>query len=307
MGRVCPMVRSARLGIVLLIATIGAGCSDPKPKGQAKVPTSGDNLKAYREIKVPGVELFYIPDQRNSVGVLREGGDELRGKEAFHRVKAISAAADPSSLAHLAMLFLDDNVAGSGPWFKDDTAVPAEELALAKEPSISKGVLEYWRRHEQTAGLVRCRVALESATIECKAGAQIAYGKNMATDPMVTIDRDLARGDISSIRRGVVELDKLGTAEAVARLTAIALNHKMPRARSAATKALATAKGDGVTKTLARILLLDGFEGPRRQAALSLGERGDPDGREALEKAEGDDQSGKVRGAATHALSQLKK
>ncbi len=147
-------------------------------EGDRKAPPSGSRSTApWNELQVPGVELFLETEQASpyrSWGAARIDGASgtLHGKPAFEAVRA-RAASDPTTLTTLAMLFLDDGVAGRKPWTRPQGgSVPPEEDAIARPPVLSGDTLVYWRAHVQLADLVRCQASLASGEVTCALASQ---------------------------------------------------------------------------------------------------------------------------------------
>ena len=111
-------------------------------------------------------------------------------------------------MAGLAMLLVDDGVAGNDPWTAPGS-YSKEENAVAKVPSIRGDVFEYWRRHEQLPSLMRVRLNLSTGTIDLAFADDIWREQQMATDPWSPIERDLASDSYDVALRGIRELEKL--------------------------------------------------------------------------------------------------
>lgn len=259
--------------------------------------------------QIPGLEIYIVRDDSpRTWGAAREVGANtyMTGKSAFDAARARVKDPSPAFLAELAMLFLDDQVAGQKPWTGPGASARApEEQAAAEPPAVRDGVLEYWRFHAQLAGMVRCRVQLDAGAVSCELATKILRERALADDPMAVIEAELAADDIPQRTRAIEQLAAMGTPESRERLHALALNQAHYRVREAAVNAIASLRNRASTATLSRILLYDGHAEVRRAAAIALGQLGDPAGRDALERAAEGDGDGKVRGEAQHALTLL--
>src|SRR5215212_4266284 len=115
----------------------------------------------WNELTLPGVELSVehetSPPHRSRASARVDGGPKLYGKDAFDATRA-KAGADPTALATLAMLFLDEGVAGKKPWTAPVGPQVPDQQAIARPPALSGDTVVYWRSHAQLADLVRCRV-----------------------------------------------------------------------------------------------------------------------------------------------------
>jgi hypothetical protein len=285
-----------------------AACNE----GDKKMPPFGSkSSSSWNELKVPGVELFLETEKASPYrtwGAARidGAGDLLHSKKAFDATRP-RVGDDATALATLAMLFLDDGVAGKKPWTKPSGgATPPDQEAIAKPPALSGDTLVYWRDHAQTADLVRCRLSLSSGEVACEIGSKVLQAERVAQDPAGAAMQDLASNNIVVRTRGIEALGKVGDDHAREQLIDIALNAYQPEERRVAVTVLAKVGGTGVVAALSRILLHDKFDEVREAAATALGDLRDPAARDALRRAEGDDADLRVRVLATEALKKLK-
>ncbi|MDQ3370910.1 MAG: HEAT repeat domain-containing protein [Myxococcota bacterium] len=279
------MLRTALVLWMALVASMIA-CKEGHMVGSAG---RGAKPTAWKEITVPGVELFVLvepgPPHRATGAARVEGSPAmLHAKPAFDAARAKSGD-DPTVLATLAMLFLDEHVAGKQPWLRIAGPRAPEQQAIATQPRLSGDTLEYWREHEQTDDLVRCRVSLKEGTVVCELGSGLVHAGRMTADPAGTIDADLQADDIYLRIRGIRALEATGDEPARERLRDLALDQHHYSVRAAATESLGKLRGAGLVETLSRILLHDGHADVRRTAAIALGRHRDPAGREALQRA----------------------
>ena len=279
-------------------------------EGPKKMPSPAFEATSWREFAIPGVEI--ILDNANaspsrSWGVARLDGStrELRGKAAFDAVRT-RAGNDPTVLATLAMLFLDDGVSNHKPWTKPDGPQVQDQQAIARPPELSGDTLVYWRFHAQLADLVRCKLGLRSGEIACELGGDVLQAERMGKDPAAAARQYLASDSASDRARGVQALGEIGDDHARQQLREIAINGRDPRERKAAVKALGKTGGTDAVATLSRVLLEDKFDEVRQLAATLLGELHDPAARDALERAVNGDSDVRVQVLAAQALKQLK-
>src|SRR3954463_4899436 len=125
--------------------------------GDKKMPSPPFEARSWNELAIRGVEIILDRSSaapfRAWAGARLDGaGRELRGKAAFDAVRA-RAGDDPTTLATLAMLFLEDGVAGNKPWIRPDGPQVRDQQAIAGPPALSGDTLVYWRFHEQLADL----------------------------------------------------------------------------------------------------------------------------------------------------------
>jgi hypothetical protein len=280
--------------------------------GDKKMPPFGSKSSVpWTELEVPGVELFLETEKASpyrSWGAARVDGSRglLHGKEAFDATRG-RVGDDAIALATLAMLFLEDGVAGKTPWTKPSGgSTPPEQEAIAKPPARSGDTLVYWRDHAQAADLVRCRVALSSGEVACEIGSKVLQDERVAQDPAGAAKQDLASDNIVVRTRGIEALGKVGDDQARAQLIDIALNAYQPEERRVAVTVLGRMGGTGVVAALSRVLLHDRFDEVRGAAATALGDLRDPAARDALQRAEAGDADIRVRKLATAALEKLK-
>jgi hypothetical protein len=285
-----------------------AACSE----GDKKMPPFGSKSSTlWNELKVPGVELSLETEKSSpyrSWGAARVDGSRglLHGKEAFDATRG-RVGNDATTLATLAMLFLDQGVAGKLPWTKPSGgATPPEQEAIAKPPALSGDTLVYWRDHAQTADLVRCRLSISSGAISCEIGSKVLQDERTAKDPAGAAKEDLASDNMVVRLRGIEALGKAGDERSREQLIDIALNAYQPEERRVAVTVLATVGGKGVVAALGRVLLYDKLDEVREAAATALGDLRDPAARDALQRAESGDADIRVRKLATEALKKLR-
>jgi hypothetical protein len=274
-------------------------------------PFGSKSSSSWNELKVHGVEIFLETEKAapyRSWGAARVDGsrDYLRGKQAFDATRA-RVGNDASALATLAMLFLDDGVAGKKPWTQPSGgSTPPEQEAIAKPPALSGDTLVYWRDHAQAADLVRCRLSLSSGEVACEIGSKVLQAERVTKDPAGAAKQDLASDNIVIRTRGIEALGKVGDDHAREQLIDLALNAYQPEERRVAVTVLARTGGTGVVAALSRVLLYDKSDEVREAAATALGDLHDPAARDALQRAEGGDADIRVRVLATEALKKLK-
>lgn len=273
-------------------------------------PFGPKSSSSWNELKVPGVELLIETEKASpyrSWGSARvDGSRVLHGKEAFDATRP-RVGDDATALATLAMLFLDDGVAGKKPWTQPSGgSTPPDQEAIAKPPVLSGDTLVYWRDHAQAADLVRCRLSLSSREVACEIGSKVLQSERVAKDPAGAAKQDLASDNIVIRTRGIEALGKVGDDHAREQLIDLALNAYQPEERRVAVTVLAKTGGTGVVAAVRRVLLYDKFDEVREAAATALGDLHDPAARDALQRAEGGDADGRVRVLATEALKKLK-
>jgi hypothetical protein len=296
----------------LLLGIAGFAISTACNEGDKKMPPFGSrSSSSWNELTVPGVELFLEVEKASPYrqwGAARVDGSPraLHGKEAFEATRG-RVSSDPTALATLSMLFLDDSVAGRKPWTQPlGGARPSDQEAIARPPQLSGDTLVYWRAHAQAADLVRCRLSLSSGEIACEAGGDLVFAERTAKDPAGAAKEDLASDNPIVRTRGIEALGKVRDDHAREQLIDIALDAHDPRERTTAVTVLGKTGGTGVVAALGRVLLYDRFDEVRQAAATALGELHDPAAREALQKAETGDSSGRVQVLAAEALKKLK-
>jgi len=301
-------VRKAALVFWIGALAVLAACNE----GDKKMPPFGSKSSSpWTELAVPGVELFLETEKASpyrSWGAARVDGarDLLHSKKAFDATRA-RVAGDATAIATLAMLFLDDGVAGRKPWTKPiGGARPPEQEAIARPPALTGDTLVYWREHAQTADLVRCRLSVPSGEIACEIGSKVLQAERVAQDPAGAARADLASDNIVVRTRGIEALGKVGDDRSREQLIEIALNAYQPEERRVAVTVLARVGGAGVVAALGRVLLHDKFDEVREAAATALGDLRDPAARDALQRAESGDADIRVRKLATEALKKLK-
>jgi hypothetical protein len=289
-------------------AALMAACSE----GDKRMPLFGSKSSSpWNELRVSGVEFAIStessPPYRSWGGARIDGaGGYLQGKEAFDATRG-RVGSDATALATLAMLFLDDGVAGKKPWTQPiGGATPPQQDAIARPPAVTGDTLVYWRAHAQAADLVRCRLALSTEELTCEIGSKVLQSAREAKDPATAAREDLASDNLVVRLRGIEALGKVGDDAARAKLLDLALHAYQPDERRAAVTVLGKVGGVGVAAALSRVLRLDKGDEVRLAAATVLGALRDPTAREALQQAQRDDTDGQVRHAATDALGKLK-
>ena len=271
-------------------------------------PPYESKSSTWNELSVPGAELLIDQEQASPYrarGAARVDGKELRGKDAFDATRT-RVNGDPTAIATLAMLFIDDGVAGKLPWTQPSAARAPDQQAIARPPAIAGDTLTYWRAHAQLADLVRCKVTLSSGQIACELGSAIAQADRVAQDPDTAARQDLASTNVNDRIRGIQALGQSKDAKARDQLIDLALNAYDFRERAAAVEVLGKLGGPGVVAAVSRILLFDQYPEVRQVAATALGDLHDPAGRDALQKASTGDANGRVQVLASQALKQLK-
>lgn len=286
-----------------------AACNEGHKK-MTSPPFESKSSSPWNELSIPGVELYVEHEDASphrSRGSARVDGasGKLYGKEAFDAVRA-KAGSDPTTLAALAMLLLDEGVAGKKPWTAPGGARSPEQQAIAKPPALSGDTLVYWRAHAELADLVRCTVTLSSGKVACELGGDVLSAERIGKSPADAAKQYLASDNVNERIRGIEALGKVGDDRAREQLIDMALNKHDPRERSAAVTVLGKLGGAGVTAALGRVLLYDQYPEVRQAAATALGELRDPAGREALERAASGDANGRVQVLAADALKRLK-
>lgn len=299
-------MRAQILSIVLSIGALAAlaACNE----GDKKMPPFGSKSSAWNELSVPGAELFVETDKarpyRTSGAARVDGRGMLRGKDAFDATRS-RVGDDATALATLAMLFLDDGVAGKKPWTRPEGPNVPDQQAIARPPAVAGDELVYWRFHIQSADLVRCRASLSRGEIRCEMGGDVLQAERVAKDPAGTAKQDLASDNPYVRARGIQALGKVGDAASRTQLIDLALNAYSPLDRRTAVETLGKVGGPGVVDAVSRVLLHDKGDEVRQAAATALGELRDPAGRDALQRAEQGDANVRVQVLAAAALKQL--
>lgn len=292
----------------LATLALSAACNEGNKK--MAPPPFESKSTIWKELAVPGVDL-YLEVEKNppyrSAGAARVDGSSryLRGKEAFDATRA-RVGNDATAMATLAMLFIDEGVAGKKPWTQPVGPQVPEQQAIAKPPTLAGDTLAYWRAHAQLADLVRCRVSLSSGNVASELGGNVLQAERTAKDPAAAAKEYLASDNVYTRTRGIEVLGKVGDDRSREQLIDFALNAHDPRERKAAVEVLGKTGGGGVVAALSRVLLYDRFDEVREVAATALGELRDPAGRDALQRAEQGDSDIRVRVLATDALKKLK-
>jgi hypothetical protein len=296
---------------ILRLVVIGALAVAPAcNEGDKKMPPFGSKSTAWNELSVPGAELFVETDKSfpyRPSGSARVDGERgtLRGKEAFDATRS-RVGNDATAIATLAMLFIDEGVAGRKPWTKLEGNVTLDQQAIARPPSVSGDTLVYWRFHAQSADLVRCTVSLSRGEISYEIGGEVLQAERVAKDPAGTAKADLASDNPFVRARGIQALGKVGDDHAREQLIDFALTAYSPLERRTAVEVLGKLGGAGVVAAVSRVLLHDKGDDVREAAATALGALRDPAGRDALERAEKGDSNARVQVLAAEALKQLK-
>jgi hypothetical protein len=284
-----------------------AACNE----GDKKMPPFGSKSSSWNELRVPGVELVLETEKSapyRSAGAARiDGGGLVRGKDAFDATRT-RVGGDAAALATLAMLFIDDGVAGRKPWTQPSASgsTPQDQEKVARPPAVSGDSLVYWRLHVQLADLVRCTVAMSAGTVSCESGRDLVQADRVAKDPAGAANQDLASDNIEVRLDGIRALGRAGDDASRKRLIEIALNAYQPRERTVAVQVLSKIGGADVVDAIGRALLHDKFDEVREAAATALGDLHDAAGRDALQRAESGDADIRVRVLATEALKKLK-
>ncbi|HEY0191069.1 MAG TPA: HEAT repeat domain-containing protein [Kofleriaceae bacterium] len=297
--------RALRLAICLGALALPTACNEGSKKMAS--PSFETKSSAWNDLSVPGVELRLDQEQAEPYrarGAARVDGKELRGKEAFDATR--TRVSDPAAIATLAMLFIDDGVAGRKPWTQPSGNEPADERAVARPPAIAGDTLTYWRLHVQIADLVRCTVALASGQITCESGRDVAQAARVQKDPGGAARQDLASTNVNDRIRGIHTLGQSQDPQARPQLIDLALDAHDFRERAAAVEVLGKLGGTGVVAAVGRVLLYDQYPEVRQSAATALGELRDPAGRDALQRASTGDANGRVQVLAAEALKHLK-
>lgn len=302
----------AALALLAGAAPLLTACNEGHKKMTPPPPSYDSKSKPWTELAIPGVQLYLdhdsAPPYRSRASARIDGtSGTLTGKAAFDAARA-KAGNDPVALATLAMLFLDEDVAGKLPWTRPTgSATPPEQQAIAKPPALDGDTLVYWRLHVQLADLVRCRVALSAGTVACQLGGDVLHAERVGANPADAAKKYLASDNVHDRLRGIEALGQVKDAPARAQLVDIALNQHDPRERAAAVTVLGkTGGGAGVVEALSRVLLYDQYPDVRQAAATALGELRDPAGRDALQRAANGDADGRVQVLSADALKKLK-
>jgi hypothetical protein len=243
--------------LALAALTCNGGHEMPPPTG------GSGSMSPWNELKVPGMELFLQRDAGTAHdavplhGAARITGsrDVLTGKAAFDAARSRTGD-DPTTLAALAMMFLDQQVAGvTGhlPWTATTNKFAADQEALAAPPRLTGTTLEYWRAHAMTADLVHCRAELATGAVNCEIATEAVHAQQLAGDPYKVIEQELASNDVNSWNRAASDLVKIGDDRARKRLIDVALDGYWPQQRQAAVEALGHLPGPGVVDALQRI------------------------------------------------------
>jgi hypothetical protein len=301
------MVRALRVALVLGLGALALPTACNEGHKKMASPPFESKASTWNELTVPGAELMIDQEQAapyRARGAARVDGKELRGKDAFDATRG-RVNGDPTALATLAMLFLDDGVAGKKPWTRPGAQVP-DQQAIARPPTVAGDTLTYWRSHAQLADLVRCKVTLSSGQIACELGGDLAQAERANKDPDAAAKQDLASANVNDRLRGIQTLGQSKDPHARDQLINLALNAYDFRERQAAVEVLGKLGGSGVVAAVSRVLLFDQYPEVRQVAATALGDLHDPAGRDALEKASTGDANGRVQVLASQALKQLK-
>ncbi len=291
---------------LLLCAVVGLGaCTEGRHMAW---PPSG-KLTKWEQGSVPGMTFYErATGPHQSQGIARVDGKSgyLTGMKAFDEARKRLGDHDLVLLARLAMLLVNEGVAGDDPW-TGPGRFTEEEDRVAKPPSISGDVFEYWRRHEQLPNLMRARLNLATGAIDLESADKIARGQAMASDPWPVIERDLGSDSYDVALRGIRELEALGTPKARERLQKEALGNKDYSVREGAVLAVSRLGGDGALDTLLHAVTSDASGDVRKAAVKALVELGDPKALDTLRKVANSDSEPTVQAEAQIAVNNWSK
>jgi hypothetical protein len=143
--------RPLTAAFVLWIGALALSTACNEGNKKMASPRFESKSSPWNELAVPGVELYVEHETvrpHRARGSARVDGSstKLHGKEAFDAARA-RAGDDPAALAALAMLFLDEDVAGKKPWTGPVGPQVPEQQAIARPPALSGDTLVYWRFH----------------------------------------------------------------------------------------------------------------------------------------------------------------
>jgi hypothetical protein len=301
-------VLAAALSLSLGAPSLLTACKEG-PKKMAPPPFESKS-SPWNELALPGVQIFIEhdaspPHRAKATATVDGTSGKLSGKAAFDAARA-KASNDATALATLAMLFLDDDVAGKQPWTRPTGPQVPEQQAIARPPALSGDTLVYWRFHSQLADLVRCQASLSTGKVTCELGGNVLQAERIGANPADAAKQYLASDNVHERIRGIQALGQVKDDRAREQLIDIALNQHDPRERSAAVAVLGKTGGTGVVEAVSRVLLYDQYPEVRQAAATALGDLGDPAGRDALSRAEKGDANARVQVLAAEALKKLK-
>lgn len=269
-------------------------------------PPAGKEVRPWAGGNVTGMELWVVGDIPWPHGAARVDGRVLEGRPAFDLARK-RAGDDPTLLAGLAMLFLDDGAAGQDPWTAPvaNDRVP-DQQAIAEPPRLTGDDLTWWRFHHQTVDLFRCSVKLSGGEVTCVLGSEVLRSRRVAADPLAAARGDLATDNLYIRQRAIPLLQGSGTPEAGALLLELLLTDADWQIRQAAATAVGSVKPAGAAEALSRSLLMDGYAAVRASAATAMGTLGDAAVVAALDKAVAGDKDPMVRAEATTARAKYR-
>lgn len=276
----------------VLLAALAAGACSPEaarstPKDEAmkqdEPAAQADEASAAREVKsvtVPGRVIRVVDSGPGDVEARLTGDDgaALTGAAAFHAAREAIGAPDPEALARLAMLFLEDGVAGADPWTAAAPFGEGDQKALAHPPRREGGAVVYWRLHRQRADLVRATLDVEAATVKTTDANEI---ERTSEDPLAAAQADLASDNLSIRKRGLSTLAQSDDPAAHALLYRQLTEGPAP-ARAAAAEVVATRTDDAATAALVEAVKSDADVAVRRAALIGLRGRTSDDVKAAL-------------------------
>ena len=307
----------------LLLFVLGCGpevpATDPVAEStlfRVKV-WAGEGVEAepWREQGVPGVRLYRLAKASRAWGavVLDDQPVPLQGPAAF---RAVLERLDPEVIAEdvlagLAMLLVEPGprVAGRVPWLQQepgDLRAPGQQ-ALAKPPRLVAEELTYWHWDDREAGLIRCRVMLDSLYVACEAGAALVADAGSKEDPIARARRELATSDPAARLAGVHRLARVEGSLASSLLLELVQLDEDPAVRRAAVAALGHLRPPGSGEILGRVLLNDQDPEVRLGAAGVLGVIASEELELPLQIAAKGDPSPAVRMAAASALREVQR
>jgi hypothetical protein len=260
---------------------------------------------------VPGVELFWVslpargPDDARGYGVAVVGGKVLSGSDGL-RALFTGPPRAPVQSACAAALLVGDGGAPIADLAALRFATP-EEKALARAPSQSGDLLEWWSESapSRRPGLRRYRLSLSTLALDDRSAAELVAA---AQDPieraraLLASESDFAQKDGIALARGRCAQDP----HAVELLGATLRQHANADTRARAADALAGCKSPAAVAALVAALG-DPVASVREFAAASLGVVGDASARSALERVAASDPEPNPRSAARRALGKLPK
>lgn len=299
----------------VLLAALAAGACSPEaarstPKDEAMkqdeaaAPTA--EASAGREdesVTVPG-RVIRVTDHPGGAEARLTGDDgaALTGAEAFHAARKAIGEPDPEALARLAMLFLEDGVAGADPWTAAAPFGEGDQKALAHAPRREGGAVVYWRLHRQRADLVRVTLDVEAATVQTTDANEIERADE---DPLAAARADLTSDNLSIRKRGLATLAQSDDPAAHTLLYGQLTEGPAP-ARAAAAEVVATRSDDAATAALVKAVKTDADVGVRRAALLGLRGRTSDDVKAALLHVAANDADQTLKALAMGLATQMK-